>query len=148
MNSARLRQRLSIVYASATLAGSRVFHASSAIRAFCVALSAEKGGSGGRSILRLLTTKRRQSGMASLRRRAMPTRNIVSAFCMTTERVWRRTTPRRRSGSGSQQTRDTPKHKTISALYTLGAGRAAGLYPGLYVVRLIGGAGQSAGSKE
>src|SRR5215468_10445663 len=54
MNSARLRQRLSIVYAAATLAGSRVFHASSAIRAFRVALSAVKGGSGGRSILRLL----------------------------------------------------------------------------------------------
>src|SRR5262249_52041894 len=50
---ARLRQRLSIVYAAATLAGSRVFHASSAIRAFRVALSAVKGGSGGRSILRL-----------------------------------------------------------------------------------------------
>src|SRR5215831_4692114 len=54
MNSARLRQRLSIVYATATLAGSRVFHASSAIRAFRVALSAVKGGSGGRSIVRLL----------------------------------------------------------------------------------------------
>src|SRR6516165_9588651 len=50
MNSARLRQRLSVVYASATLAGSRVFHASSAIRAFCAAVSAVKGGSGGRFI--------------------------------------------------------------------------------------------------
>src|SRR5215467_9506801 len=51
MNSARLRQRLSVVYASVTLAGSRVFHASSAIRAFCAAVSAVKGGSGGRLIL-------------------------------------------------------------------------------------------------
>src|SRR6516164_2065825 len=44
MNSARLRQRLSVVYASATRAGSRVFYASSAIRAFCAAVSAVKGG--------------------------------------------------------------------------------------------------------
>src|ERR1700730_3005415 len=47
-NSARFRQRLSVVYASATRAGSRVFHASSAWRAFCAAVSAVKGGSGGR----------------------------------------------------------------------------------------------------
>src|SRR6266849_2380951 len=49
-NSARLRQRLSTVYASATRAGSRAFHASSAMRVFCAAVSAVKGGSGGRSI--------------------------------------------------------------------------------------------------
>src|SRR6267378_8363890 len=49
-NSARLRQRLSTVYASATRAGSRVFHASSAMRVFCAAVSAVKRGSGGRSI--------------------------------------------------------------------------------------------------
>src|SRR6266853_2528913 len=46
-NSERLRQRLSVVYASATRAGSRVFHASSARRAFSAAVSAVKGGSGG-----------------------------------------------------------------------------------------------------
>lgn len=34
--------------ASATLAGSRLFQASSAIRAFCAAVSAVKGGNGGR----------------------------------------------------------------------------------------------------
>src|ERR1700730_17207454 len=50
MNSERLRQRLSTVYASATRAGSRVFHASSAMRAFCVAASSVKGGSGGLSM--------------------------------------------------------------------------------------------------
>src|SRR5262249_53317596 len=49
-NSDRFRQTLSIVYASATRPGSRVFHASSAIRAFCAALSIVKGGSGGRLI--------------------------------------------------------------------------------------------------
>src|SRR5215475_6693002 len=52
-NSARLRHRLSTVYASATRAGSRVFQASSAMRAFCAAVSAVKGGSGGRLIGRL-----------------------------------------------------------------------------------------------
>src|SRR6185312_14497007 len=47
-NSARLRQRLSSVYARATRSGSRVFHASSAARTFCAAVSAVKGGRGGR----------------------------------------------------------------------------------------------------
>src|SRR6478672_7938451 len=47
-NSERLRQRLSVVYARATRAGSRVFQASSAMRAFCAAVSAVNGGSGGR----------------------------------------------------------------------------------------------------
>src|SRR5215467_9327871 len=56
MNSARLRQRLSVVYASVTLAGSRVFQASSAIRAFCAAVSAVNGGSGGRLMHKLLQT--------------------------------------------------------------------------------------------
>src|SRR5437899_3232690 len=47
-NSARLRQRL-----STTRVGSRVFHASSARRAFSAAVSAVKGGSGGfRGMLR------------------------------------------------------------------------------------------------
>ena len=48
MNSARLRQMLSNVQPSATLAGSRVFPASSARRAFRAAVSAVKGGRGGR----------------------------------------------------------------------------------------------------
>src|SRR5688572_11856560 len=47
-NSARLRQALSTVYASDTRSGSREFHASSAARAFCAAVSRLKGGSGGR----------------------------------------------------------------------------------------------------
>src|SRR5277367_2183659 len=46
-NSARLRQRLSAVYASATRAGSRVFQASSARRALSADVSTVKGGSGG-----------------------------------------------------------------------------------------------------
>jgi len=41
-NSDLFRQILSVVYASATRAGSRVFHASSAIRAFCAAGYAAK----------------------------------------------------------------------------------------------------------
>src|SRR6202789_477555 len=49
-NSARLRHRLSVVYASATRAGSRVFHASSAMRAFCAAVSEVNGGRGGLSM--------------------------------------------------------------------------------------------------
>src|SRR5215471_16424791 len=56
-NSDRFRQTLSIVYASATRLGSRVFHASSAIRAFCAALSTVKGGSGGRLILTPLSAR-------------------------------------------------------------------------------------------
>ncbi len=48
-NSARLRQVLLRVYASATRSGSRVFHASSAMRTFCVAVSWVKGGKGGRA---------------------------------------------------------------------------------------------------
>src|ERR1700682_1955629 len=48
MNSARLRQRLSSVYASATREGSREFHASSAIRAFWAADSIVNGGIGAR----------------------------------------------------------------------------------------------------
>src|SRR5882672_12148206 len=55
-NSARLRQRLSTVYASATRAGSRVFQASSAMRAFCAAVSMVNGGSGGRLMHKLLQT--------------------------------------------------------------------------------------------
>src|SRR6187200_3310902 len=47
-NSARLRQALSTVYASETRSGSREFHASSAARAFCAAVSRVKGGNGGR----------------------------------------------------------------------------------------------------
>src|SRR5205807_286463 len=47
-NSARFRQRLS----GCRLAGSRVFQASSATRAFSAAVSAEKGGRGGRLIMR------------------------------------------------------------------------------------------------
>src|SRR5712671_294310 len=47
-NSARLRQRLSTVYARATRAGSREFQPSSASRTFSAAVSAVKGGSGGR----------------------------------------------------------------------------------------------------
>ena len=48
-NSARLRQRASIEYASDTRAGSRLFQASSASRTFCDALSRVKGGNGGRA---------------------------------------------------------------------------------------------------
>src|SRR4051794_39945402 len=47
-NSARLRQRESIVYAEATRSGSRVFHPSSARRTFWMAVSRVKGGRGGR----------------------------------------------------------------------------------------------------
>src|SRR5438552_2620489 len=46
-NSERLRHLLSFVYASATRAGSRLFQASSAARAFRAADSASKGGKGG-----------------------------------------------------------------------------------------------------
>src|SRR6266404_6612935 len=49
MNSDRFLQRDSIAYARATFAGSRVFQASSASRAFCIALSRVNGGSGGRA---------------------------------------------------------------------------------------------------
>src|ERR1700688_3742983 len=49
MNSDRFLQRESIVYARATLAGSRVFQASSASRTFCIALSRVNGGNGGRA---------------------------------------------------------------------------------------------------
>ena len=49
MNSDRFLQRESIVYARDTFAGSRVFHASSARRTFCVALSRVNGGKGGRA---------------------------------------------------------------------------------------------------
>lgn len=48
MNSDRFLQRESIAYARATLAGSRVFQASSASRTFCIALSRVNGGNGGR----------------------------------------------------------------------------------------------------
>src|SRR5689334_24247924 len=47
-NSARLRHALSTVYASDTRSGSREFHASSAARAFCAAVSRVNGGNGGR----------------------------------------------------------------------------------------------------
>src|SRR5262245_44214659 len=47
-NSERLRQALSTVYASDTRSGSREFHASSAARAFCAAVSRVNGGNGGR----------------------------------------------------------------------------------------------------
>src|SRR5688572_10955727 len=47
-NSARLRHALSTVYANETRSGSREFQASSAARAFCVAVSRVKGGNGGR----------------------------------------------------------------------------------------------------
>src|SRR5690606_26577861 len=47
-NSARLRHLLSIVYASATLSGLRLFQPSSAPRTFCIAVSCVKGGNGGR----------------------------------------------------------------------------------------------------
>lgn len=50
MNSARLRHWLSAVYACATLAGSRPFHASSAMRTFWMAVAWLKGGRGGRVI--------------------------------------------------------------------------------------------------
>jgi len=43
-NSARLRHALSTVYASETRSGSREFHASSAARAFCAAVSRVNGG--------------------------------------------------------------------------------------------------------
>src|SRR6516225_981187 len=46
---------------SATRLGSRVFHASSAMRAFCAALSIVKGGSGGRLILAPLLLRGPQS---------------------------------------------------------------------------------------
>src|ERR1700735_2725074 len=49
-NSARFRQRLSVVYARDTRAGSRLFHASSARRTFWVAVATSKGGRGGRSM--------------------------------------------------------------------------------------------------
>src|SRR6266849_4821053 len=74
-NSERLRQRLSVVYASATRAGSRVFHASSAIRAFCAAVSAVKGGSGGRLIER--------SSFGSFREAAPATRQALPAGAIT-----------------------------------------------------------------
>ena len=48
MNSARLRQRLSGLYASATRSGSRVFQPSSAARTFWIAVASVNGGSGGR----------------------------------------------------------------------------------------------------
>src|SRR5579871_4955327 len=44
MNSERLRQRLSTVYASATRCGSRVFQASSALRTLAMADSRVNGG--------------------------------------------------------------------------------------------------------
>src|SRR5476651_150077 len=50
-NSDRLRHMLSGVYASATFAGSRPFHATSASRTFCAAVSAVNGGTGGRLTL-------------------------------------------------------------------------------------------------
>src|SRR4051812_13939177 len=50
-NSDRLRQRLSSVYARDTASGSREFQASSALRAFRAAVSAVKGGSGGRGAM-------------------------------------------------------------------------------------------------
>src|SRR3954447_9741287 len=53
-NSARLRQRESSEYASATLAGSRVFHPSSAARTFWIAVSRVNGGNGGRFSASLL----------------------------------------------------------------------------------------------
>jgi hypothetical protein len=49
MNSDRFLHRESIVYASATFAGSRLFQASSARRTFCIAVSRVKGGNGGRA---------------------------------------------------------------------------------------------------
>src|SRR6516164_6998266 len=49
-NSTRFRQRLSSLYASDTARGSRLFQASSAMRTFCAAVSAVKGGRGGRDI--------------------------------------------------------------------------------------------------
>src|SRR5262249_19073147 len=49
-NSTRFRQRLSSLYASDTVRGSRLFQASSAMRTFCTAVSAVKGGKGGRDI--------------------------------------------------------------------------------------------------
>src|ERR1700686_4677361 len=48
-NSLRFLQRLSVVYARATFAGSRVFQASSALRTFTIAVSRVKGGTGGRT---------------------------------------------------------------------------------------------------
>src|SRR5262249_41611856 len=48
--STRFRQRLSSLYASDTARGSRLFQASSAKRTFCAAVSAVKGGRGGRDI--------------------------------------------------------------------------------------------------
>src|SRR5215472_2810087 len=46
MNSARFRHWLSSVYASETRCGSRLFHASSAIRILMIAVSRVKGGTG------------------------------------------------------------------------------------------------------
>src|SRR6266446_4146036 len=51
MNSARLRQMLSTVYASETRSGSRLFQASSASRTFWMAESRSNGGTGGRTCL-------------------------------------------------------------------------------------------------
>src|SRR6185436_5830271 len=48
-NWSRLRQAESTLYAPATRSGSRVFHASSAAWTFLAAVSAVKGGNGGRS---------------------------------------------------------------------------------------------------
>ena len=48
MNCERLRHLLSSVYARATRSGSRLFHASSAARIFCAAVSGVNGGTGGR----------------------------------------------------------------------------------------------------
>jgi hypothetical protein len=47
MNSDLFRHTLLGVYAPATLVGSLVFHASSAIRTFFAAVSAQNGGNGG-----------------------------------------------------------------------------------------------------
>src|SRR3546814_14601154 len=62
-NSERLRQRLSVVYASATREGSRMFHASSASRTFRAAVSRGNGGNGGRSMVGSLVA----GGMADAR---------------------------------------------------------------------------------
>jgi hypothetical protein len=52
MNSFRLRQAESSLYAPATRSGSRVFHASSAAWTFCRAVNPrQNGGSGGRGVM-------------------------------------------------------------------------------------------------
>jgi hypothetical protein len=63
-----------VVYASATRAGSRVFQASSASRAFSAAVSAENGGSGGRVVIGILDIGILDRSPPIMRSVALPTR--------------------------------------------------------------------------